>query len=153
MHFNVAPGYGVFIPPQTITFEDAGEGSTFFTPSSDINNDLGWSSRDRNGIGGGLIGGVADFDWLTGLPLAETGIGFAEGRSFAVSNDHHEVYSQVPAGRNPSPDEKLRYRIDLRNYKDVVVSFDVELMTVVGPKRGCLEVTDLRLVTILNSLV
>ena len=134
--FNVAPGYGVFIPPQTITFEDAGEGSTFFTPSSDINNDLGWSSRDRNGIGGGLIGGVADFDWLTGLPLAETGIGFAEGRSFAVSNDHHEVYSQVPAGRNPSPDEKLRYRIDLRNYKDVVVSFDVRTYDGGWPEAG-----------------
>ena len=68
--FNVAPGYGVFHPPQSISFEDAGEGSTYFTPSSDINNDLGWSSRDRNGIGGGVIGGVADFDWLTGLPLA-----------------------------------------------------------------------------------
>ena len=78
---------------------------------------------------------MADFDWLTGLPLAETGIGFAEGRSFAVSNDHHEVF-QVPAGRNPSPDEKLRYRIDLRNYKDVVVSFDVRTYDGGWPEAG-----------------
>ena len=128
--FNVAPGYGLFSPPQSITFEDAGEGSTYFTPSFDVNNDLGWSSRDRNGIGGGVIGGVADFDWLTGLPLADTGFGFAEGRSFAVSNDHHEVYSQDPG------DEKLRYRIDLRNYVDVKVSFDVRTYDGGWPEAG-----------------
>ncbi|MCH2026638.1 MAG: hypothetical protein MK172_12935, partial [Verrucomicrobiales bacterium] len=106
--FNVAPGYGLFHPPQSITFEEAGEGTTFFTPNFNDNDDLGWASRDRTGIGGGLIGGVADFDWLTGLPLADTGIGFAEGRCYAISNDHHEVYSQVPG------DETLKYRIDLR---------------------------------------
>jgi len=128
--FNVAPGYGMFHPPQSITFEDAGEGSTFFTPNFIDNNDLGWASRDRNGIGGGVIGGIADFDWLTGLPLADTGLGFAEGRCYAISNDHHEVYSQVPG------DETLKYRIDLRNYKDVVVSFDVRTYDGGWPEAG-----------------
>ena len=62
--------------------------------------------------------------------MADTGIGFAEGRSFAVSNDHHEVYSQDPG------DEKLRYRIDLRNSVDVKVSFDVRTYDGGWPEAG-----------------
>lgn len=131
--FNVAPGYGMFHPPQSIKFENAGEGSTFFTPNFIDNDDLGWASRDRNGVGGGVIGGIADFDWLTGLPLADTGLGFAEGRCFAISNDHHEVYSQVPG------DETLKYRVDLRNYVDVVVSFDVRTYDGGWPEAGLRE--------------
>jgi hypothetical protein len=131
--FNVPPTYGSYHPPQEITFEDAGTAETSFSPSLLFNNDLGWSSRDRNGASG-FLGGVANYEWFTFLPLADTGIGFAEGNCFSVTNDWHEVFSQINTVDVLA--DPLKYRIDLRNYVDCVVSFDVRTYDGGWPEAG-----------------
>ena len=131
--FNVPPSYGFYHPPQEITFEDSGTAETSFSPSLIFNNDLGWSSRDRNGASG-FLGGVADYEWFTALPLAQTGLGFAEGNCFSITNDWVEVFNQISTVdllANP-----LKYRIDLRNYLDCVVSFDVRTYDGGWPEAG-----------------
>jgi hypothetical protein len=131
--FNVPPSYGFYHPPQEITFEDSGTAETSFSPSLIFNNDLGWSSRDRNGASG-FLGGVADYEWFTALPLAQTGLGFAEGNCFSITNDWFEVFNQISTVdllANP-----LKYRIDLRNYLDCVVSFDVRTYDGGWPEAG-----------------
>jgi hypothetical protein len=131
--FNVPPSYGFYHPPQEITFEDSGTAETSFSPSLIFNNDLGWSSRDRNGASG-FLGGVANYEWFTFLPLAQTGLGFAEGNCFSITNDWVEVFNQISTVdllANP-----LKYRIDLRNYTDCVVSFDVRTYDGGWPEAG-----------------
>ncbi|MFP6873049.1 MAG: hypothetical protein VCA55_06005 [Verrucomicrobiales bacterium] len=131
--YNIPPTYGFYHPPQEITFEDAGIAETSFSPSLIFNNDLGWSSRDRNGAGG-FLGGVANYEWYTFLPLADTGIGFAEGNCFAITNDWFELFNQinfVDLFADP-----LKYRIDLRNYVDCVVSIDVRTYDGGWPEAG-----------------
>ncbi len=131
--FNVPPTYGFYHPPQEITFEDAGTADTSFAPSFVFNNDLGWASRDRNGASG-FLSGVADYEWFTFLPLAETGLGFAEGNCFSITNDHVEIFNQINTVELLA--DPLKYRIDLRNYVDCVVSFDVRTYDGGWPEAG-----------------
>ncbi len=131
--YNVPPTYGFYHPPQEITFEDSGTADTSFAPSLLFNNDLGWASRDRNGASG-FLSGVANYEWFTFLPTAQTGLGFAEGNCFSITNDHVEVFNQVNTVDLLA--DPLKYRIDLRNYVDCVVSFDVRTYDGGWPEAG-----------------
>ncbi len=108
--------YGRFSPPQKIDFDEADQAGSALSFEPDPNKghtDLGWFTTPGNNP---AAYGTANRD-----PVDDTMPVFQEGYAFIVNFGRASLVTQ----NTDQFGNVLKYRIDLRNYVDVKVSFDV----------------------------
>lgn len=112
---KAAPQYGVYLPPQKIDFDGGFDGGTLFEPDPNQGHtDLGWYSTP-------ISSQPAAFGSANRDPVDETLPLYNEGYAYLVNWGSKSIVSQNPDGFG----DPLKYRVDLRNYVDVKVGFDV----------------------------
>lgn len=116
-----APKFGVYTPPQTISFDDDNSsGALDYNPNEGA-GEMGWFGDWL--IGGGPPASIGAFDAhpVTGQPSG----GFIDGTAYIISQGFGWVTTEDPSS---DPRDELKYRVDLRNYSDVEVSYGVRVI-------------------------
>ena len=119
--FEVVPVLGIYTPPAFIDFEEPGDGADLFDPDplffEEEFKELGWYSNPT-----GNFTFVKRVHTTSGAPGPQ---GFTEGFGYVVADGSMVMETDIFLSGHPLDIEPEYYRVNLTNYKDVKVQFDL----------------------------